>query len=121
MKKIAFIGAGRMASAIVGGLINSGNARPADIACIGGDDDTAAKLAAAGINIHAAQAICSAEGRFGALLQLDEKQIKKAASSMLKAYKTSTPIPKTAFISIFSFIIIYRLKYLKAEARYRSE
>jgi len=47
MKKIAFIGAGRMASAIVGGLINSGNARPADIACIGGDDDTAAKLAAA--------------------------------------------------------------------------
>ena len=47
MKKIAFIGAGRMASAIVGGLINSGNARPADIACIGGDDDTAAKLATA--------------------------------------------------------------------------
>lgn len=41
--------------------------------------DAAAKLAAAGINIHAAQAICSAEGRFGALLQIDEKQIKKAA------------------------------------------
>jgi pyrroline-5-carboxylate reductase len=47
MNKIAFIGAGRMASAIVGGLLNSGAARPAQLACIGGADDTARVLAAA--------------------------------------------------------------------------
>ena len=47
MNKIAFIGAGRMASAIVGGLLNSGAARPAQLACIGGADDTARTLAAA--------------------------------------------------------------------------
>lgn len=36
-----------MASAIVGGLLNSGAARPAQLACIGGADDTARLLAAA--------------------------------------------------------------------------
>jgi len=35
-----------MASAMVGGLLNTKAARPADIACIGGDDDTAKILAA---------------------------------------------------------------------------
>ena len=47
MNKIAFIGSGRMASAIVGGLLESGAARPAQIACIGGADDTARTLASA--------------------------------------------------------------------------
>jgi pyrroline-5-carboxylate reductase len=46
MNKIAFIGAGRMASAIVGGLVSSKAARPVQIACIGGADDTARTLAA---------------------------------------------------------------------------
>ncbi|MFA5264441.1 MAG: pyrroline-5-carboxylate reductase [Opitutaceae bacterium] len=45
MTKIAFVGAGRMASALVGGLLASGAARPSDLACIGGDDDTAKVLA----------------------------------------------------------------------------
>jgi pyrroline-5-carboxylate reductase len=47
MTQIAFIGAGRMASAMVGGLLNSGAARPSDLACIGGEDDTARQLALA--------------------------------------------------------------------------
>ncbi len=47
MSNIAFIGAGRMASAMVGGLISSGAARPSDLACIGGNDDTAKHLAEA--------------------------------------------------------------------------
>jgi pyrroline-5-carboxylate reductase len=46
MTKIAFIGAGRMASALVSGLLTSGAARPSDLACIGGDDDTAKVLSA---------------------------------------------------------------------------
>jgi pyrroline-5-carboxylate reductase len=41
----AFIGAGRMASAMVGGLLAKGAATPQQIACIGGDDDTAEVLA----------------------------------------------------------------------------
>lgn len=44
-KRFAFIGAGRMASAMVGGLLTTKAARPAEIVCIGGDDDTAQILA----------------------------------------------------------------------------
>jgi pyrroline-5-carboxylate reductase len=45
MARFAFLGAGRMASAMVGGLLARGVARPGEIACIGGDDDTAQILA----------------------------------------------------------------------------
>ena len=45
MPPLAFIGAGRMASAMVGGLLTRGAARPGDLACVGGDDDTAQVLA----------------------------------------------------------------------------
>jgi pyrroline-5-carboxylate reductase len=44
MPRIAFIGSGRMASAMVGGIL-AGGATPGDLACIGGDDDTAQVLA----------------------------------------------------------------------------
>ncbi len=43
--RIAFIGAGKMASAMAGGLISRGAAKAPDISCIGGDDNTAAELA----------------------------------------------------------------------------
>lgn len=46
MKKIAFLGAGRMAGAMVGGLLAKGAARPRDLVCIGGEDNTAQELAA---------------------------------------------------------------------------
>ncbi len=58
MSKIAFIGAGRMASAMVGGLLTSGSASPSSLACIGGEDDTAARLAAA-TGIHNATTLDS--------------------------------------------------------------
>ncbi len=45
MATFAFIGAGRMASAMVGGLLSRKVAAPGDIACIGGNDDTALILA----------------------------------------------------------------------------
>ncbi|HWA08421.1 MAG TPA: pyrroline-5-carboxylate reductase [Opitutaceae bacterium] len=45
MSKIAFLGAGRMASAMVDGLLAQKKVRPADLACTGGDDDTAKILA----------------------------------------------------------------------------
>ena len=52
MSKIAFLGAGRMASAMVGGILGKG-VRPADLACTSGPDDTARKLAArTGIAAH---------------------------------------------------------------------
>jgi pyrroline-5-carboxylate reductase len=54
MSRFAFIGAGRMASAMVGGLLTENAAAPAEIACLGGDDDTAQTLAArTGIAAHA--------------------------------------------------------------------
>lgn len=46
MSKIAFLGAGNMASAFVDGLLGNQAAQPSDLVCFGGDDDTAAKLAA---------------------------------------------------------------------------
>jgi pyrroline-5-carboxylate reductase len=54
MTKIAFLGAGRMASAMVDGLLAKQAAIPSDLACIGGDDDTARLLGArTGIAVHA--------------------------------------------------------------------
>jgi len=44
MTKIAFLGAGRMASAMVDGLLAKQAAIPSDLACIGGEDDTARLL-----------------------------------------------------------------------------
>jgi len=40
--------------------------------------DATAKLAAAGIDVHAMQAVTSGEGRFGALIQVAQSDIKKA-------------------------------------------
>jgi pyrroline-5-carboxylate reductase len=45
MASFAFIGAGRMASAMVAGLLARKTAAPGDLACIGGADDTARDLA----------------------------------------------------------------------------
>jgi hypothetical protein len=41
-----------------------------------------AKLAARKINVHAAQAICGGSGRFGALVQVDQDDAKKAAKAL---------------------------------------
>lgn len=44
MPKIAFIGAGRMATAMVTGLLDQHVASPADLACLSGEDDTGRQL-----------------------------------------------------------------------------
>jgi pyrroline-5-carboxylate reductase len=46
MPRIAFLGAGRMASAIVDGLLAKNISSPAELACVDGGDDTARALAA---------------------------------------------------------------------------
>jgi pyrroline-5-carboxylate reductase len=46
MPKIAFLGSGNMAGAMVDGLLAKQSATPADLICLGGNDDTAAKLRA---------------------------------------------------------------------------
>lgn len=52
MGKIAFIGAGRMASAMVRGLVDKGVCAPADLVCLGGSGKSAEALAArAGIGL----------------------------------------------------------------------
>jgi pyrroline-5-carboxylate reductase len=53
MKKISFIGAGRMASAIVGGLLAKNTCTPAQIACLGSATDTTAADLAARTGIEA--------------------------------------------------------------------
>ena len=44
--------------------------------------DMTAKITAAGINIHAAQAISSASGQYGAFIQVDEADFKKAKKAI---------------------------------------
>ena len=46
MPKIAFLGAGNMASAIITGLLAQNVCTPADLACLGGSGASAQKLAA---------------------------------------------------------------------------
>ncbi|MEM8549710.1 MAG: pyrroline-5-carboxylate reductase [Verrucomicrobiota bacterium] len=46
MAKLVFLGAGRMASAMISGLLRQSIMQPSDIACTCGDDDTGEKLAA---------------------------------------------------------------------------
>jgi len=41
-----------------------------------------AKLAAKKINVHAVQALCAGNGRFGALIQVDQDDVKKAAKAL---------------------------------------
>ena len=57
---------------------------------VGGEDRPGAvagilgKLAAAGIATHAAQAICAGEGRYGALIQVGEDDVKAAKKALTK-------------------------------------
>lgn len=44
MKKFGFIGAGKMAGAIVRGMISSGAVKPCEIICACGNDDTGKNL-----------------------------------------------------------------------------
>ncbi|MEX2044602.1 MAG: pyrroline-5-carboxylate reductase [Opitutus sp.] len=46
MRRIAFLGSGNMAGAIVDGLLAKQAATPGELICLGGDDDTAATLGA---------------------------------------------------------------------------
>ena len=41
-----------------------------------------AKLAAKEINVYAVQALCAGSGRFGALIQVDQDDVKKAAKAL---------------------------------------
>jgi len=41
-----------------------------------------AQLAAKKINVYAAQAVCAGNGRFGALIQVDQDDVKKAAKAL---------------------------------------
>lgn len=41
-----------------------------------------AKLAAKEINVYAVEALCAGNGRFGALIQVDEDSVKKAAKAL---------------------------------------
>jgi hypothetical protein len=51
---------------------------------IGAVAEPLAKLAAAGISVRAVAAVCAGEGRFGALIQLDPDDVKKAAKALAK-------------------------------------
>ncbi len=61
MKKYGFIGAGKMASAMVRGMLGAGSAKPDEICCISGDDGTGEALAkVAGIALSASlESLCA--------------------------------------------------------------
>lgn len=71
MSKIAFLGAGNMASAFVDGLLGNQAATPSDLICFGGDDDTAAKLGA----------------RTGIAVARSVEELATAADTLLVAFK----------------------------------
>jgi len=56
----------------------SGEDRPGAVA------EALGKLAAAGIATHAAQAICAGEGRYGALIQVGDDDVKAAKKALTK-------------------------------------
>ena len=58
-------------------LVN-GEDRPGAVA------EALGKLAAAGIATHAAQAVCAGEGRYGALIQVGEDDVKAAKKALTK-------------------------------------
>lgn len=58
-------------------LVN-GEDRPGAVA------EALAKLAAAGIATHAAQAVCAGEGRYGALIQVGDDDVKAAKKALTK-------------------------------------
>ncbi len=100
--KIAFIGAGRMASAIVRGLLENKHYRPDEIACTCGDDPSGPALAeATGIEYHAdlspAIAACDAvviackPQQFDAL---DAKQVNAAAGKLVLSILAGTPLKR---------------------------
>lgn len=49
---------------------------------LGAVAEVLAKLAAKEINVYAAQALCAGNGRFGALIQVDQDAVKKAAKAL---------------------------------------
>ncbi len=81
MKKFGFIGAGKMASAIVGGMLNSGTVGKSEVGCLGGDDDTAEVLSRnTGISIFGgAKELC--ENSEVVVLACKPQQLSEAAKS----------------------------------------
>ncbi len=58
------------------GFLVSGDDRPGAVA------DALAKLAGAGINVRATQAICAGQGRFGSFIQLEPEEVRKAKKAL---------------------------------------
>lgn len=80
--KLAFIGAGRMAGAMVRGILARGLARPEDIACLSAPDGTAEKLAAENGIRCAADHAGLLEGADWVVLACKPQQLKDLPSSL---------------------------------------
>jgi len=102
--RIAFLGAGRMASAIVRGLIHNEVYRPGEIACTCGDDPTGPQLAeATGIRYEADITAALREAgtfvlackpqQFGAI---DPALAEAAEGTLVLSILAGTPIPRLA-------------------------
>lgn len=99
MKKFGFIGAGKMAGAIVHGMIASGKVKPSDIICSCGDDDTGKKLSeSTGISLAAnlSELFKSA----GAIVAACKPQQLKSVAEFSKEAKAETLISILAGTSI---------------------
>lgn len=87
MPKIAFLGAGNMASAFVEGLLGNGAMAKSDLICYGGADDTAASLAAR-TGILAAAGIEALVAEFDTLVVAFKPQHLAAADPRFAAWTT---------------------------------
>lgn len=63
------------------GFFLNGEDRPGAVA------DVLAALAAAGVNARAAQAVCAGAGRYGAFLQVEAEDVKKAKKALAASAK----------------------------------
>jgi hypothetical protein len=62
----------------------NGEDRPGAVA------ESLAKLAAKKINVGAVQAVCGGKGRYGAVIFLPQKEVRKAATALAASSKTQT-------------------------------
>jgi len=109
MPKLAFIGSGRMAGAMVQGLLRSGACAPADITVIGGNDSTAADLSkATGVRVAATptELLVGADAVVLACKPQQFADLDKSYASLAQGKLVLSILAGTRLATIGSFLLV---------------